>query len=371
MATPGLFDLSSSTSYCVVEPAMQYMSCEGRYEISAEQEAYSQLYDEASSFSTAAAQTRYLLDIEDELSRNYLSLVGMAHASGSSARSSVHACPALDIGTGALHPSQDDIWLSSPLRLNFDYIEEPVYQIWDVRAHDRNVVSYEQYAALALRYPHDTHGATTPPPTCVAPRDLHGPGYEYMDAPATFSDHRESRRARRALRRDASSSSSTPPPTTRRAPAQTGPIVPGFNSLKRRNVQVATSSPAQIATPREPARSARSSVNPWKCPHCEFVQWNRRGPDFRRHVETHKGDSPEKLYLCCGVPLIEAADFGVPAAVLSEQSVWDFGGLFMVGGCRRTFSRKDAYMRHLNRRGGRCFGDPQAPYQPGNVARAA
>ncbi|KAI0710466.1 hypothetical protein C8T65DRAFT_575349 [Cerioporus squamosus] len=130
-------------------------------------------------------------------------------------------------------------------------------------------------------------------------------------------------------------------------------------------------SAAKPVAPTEVSRSAPKSMDRWKCPHCSFIQWSRRAPDFRRHVATHTGSSAQALYLCCGVPFMEAAEHGVPEDVVREQPVWEFEGLFMVGGCRRTFSRKDAYMRHLHRQAGMCFGDAQASYQPGNRARAA
>ncbi|KAI0744828.1 hypothetical protein C8Q76DRAFT_599477, partial [Earliella scabrosa] len=98
-------------------------------------------------------------------------------------------------------------------------------------------------------------------------------------------------------------------------------------------------------------------TNRWKCPHCSYIQHNRRAPDFKRHVATHTRSADEVLWACCGVPLDEALARGVPEDVVREEEPFEFGGTRMVGGCRRTFSRRDALTRHLRREEGRCFGD--------------
>ena len=125
----------------------------------------------------------------------------------------------------------------------------------------------------------------------------------------------------------------------------------------RRNVQVSRTAVRAVAS---------SPLNRWQCPYCPHVQKNRRSPDFKRHVETHTRPA-DALWVCCGVPLANAAEHCVPDAVARDE-VWEFEGMLMVGGCRKTFSRRDAYGRHLKREKGRCWGDPQAMYQPGNRA---
>lgn len=90
------------------------------------------------------------------------------------------------------------------------------------------------------------------------------------------------------------------------------------------------------------------------------------------------------------MPLYEAEQYKIPPSVLGDRKkVWMFRGQVMVGGCRKTFSRKDAFKRHLNRhleektgKGkkkvkvseeeemDRCWGDLEALYQPGNIANA-
>ena len=91
-------------------------------------------------------------------------------------------------------------------------------------------------------------------------------------------------------------------------------------------------------------------------------------PDLKRHVATHKRPGEcAPLWVCCGVPLMEARSRGVPEDMLFNEEIFEFGGLHMVGGCWRTFSRRDAFKRHLRREEGKCFGDALAAYQPGNA----
>lgn len=101
----------------------------------------------------------------------------------------------------------------------------------------------------------------------------------------------------------------------------------------------------------------------WKCPYCAYVQRKRRAPDLRRHIDTHLGDD-NFLWVCCGVPEGEAQAEGVPEELLGDK--FHFEGQTFVGGCRKTFSRRDALKRHLRARTGSCFGDAYARYLPGN-----
>ena len=112
--------------------------------------------------------------------------------------------------------------------------------------------------------------------------------------------------------------------------------------------------------------STATSSNRWKCPHCPYVQRNRRSPDLKRHVETHTRDPHVAAWVCCGVPAENAIDLGVPSEVVRDAPLFDFGGVTMIGGCRKVFSRRDALMRHLRKRKGACYGDAGALYQPGN-----
>lgn len=163
---------------------------------------------------------------------------------------------------------------------------------------------------------------------------------------------------------DVASYSSSPLPfTPYSSPVSSLPTPPKPRSelitYQRRNVQVSRAAAR--------ASASRSLAHRWKCPYCPHVERNRRKSDLRRHVQTH---TPGAGWVCCGVPLVEAAACGVPEDVVSGE-VREFEGILMVGGCRRTFSRRDAYGRHLKRKRDICFGDPRALYQPGNSLNEA
>ncbi|KAI0664268.1 hypothetical protein C8Q70DRAFT_1117682 [Cubamyces menziesii] len=110
-----------------------------------------------------------------------------------------------------------------------------------------------------------------------------------------------------------------------------------------------------------------SRTNKWKCPYCSYTQTNRRSPDLKRHIQTHTRGKHEALWVCCGVPLIDAEEeHGMPPEVVAAKEPFEYDGMFMVGGCRQVFSRRDALKRHLRARRGVCYGDAMASYQPGN-----
>lgn len=128
----------------------------------------------------------------------------------------------------------------------------------------------------------------------------------------------------------------------------TGKLIP----TPRRNTTVRPDTP-------HPAPRA----NRWKCPYCPYVQRSKRTPDLKRHIDTHTGSTAD--WVCCGVPLIDAGEHGVPVET-QREAPFEYAGMFMVGGCRKTFSRKDALARHLRTFEGVCFGDVSALYMPGN-----
>ncbi len=168
--------------------------------------------------------------------------------------------------------------------------------------------------------------------------------------PPVIPSPRQSRR--RASRRATSSSIGQFP---------SSPGAPRLRTYKRRNVQV----PSELATMSVQGPTT-GHADPWRCPHCPYVQHNHRSPDFNRHIATH---SPLKKaqWVCCGVPVFDAQAQGVPESVVHEEP-FEHEGLLMVGGCQKTFSRRDALGRHLRSGKGRCFGDASAMYQPGNRA---
>ncbi|KAH9902581.1 hypothetical protein C8Q73DRAFT_670866 [Cubamyces lactineus] len=131
-----------------------------------------------------------------------------------------------------------------------------------------------------------------------------------------------------------------------------------LKTTTRRNARVAA------RARHAPAPSSSLSANRWKCPYCRYVQTNQRKPDLARHINTHT--STDEEWVCCGVPLGDAElTKDVPAEVLRKEPVF-YNGLVMVGGCRKTFSRRDALKRHLRTREGVCYGNELAPYLVGN-----
>lgn len=121
-----------------------------------------------------------------------------------------------------------------------------------------------------------------------------------------------------------------------------------------RNTQAA--SPAAIA--RAVSEQSPTSLN-FTCPECGWKQTNERMPDFKRHLRTHTRPSDQdqqRGWWCKGVLLsdVQAGYHRVP-----EGSVaFEFQGQWRIGGCVRTFSRRDALKRHLDNCNVRCLGKP-------------
>lgn len=96
------------------------------------------------------------------------------------------------------------------------------------------------------------------------------------------------------------------------------------------------------------------------CPVCNRKQENERMPDFKRHLLTHMRpmeEEKEKGWRCKGVLLQDARDWGIPEGA----KVYTFLGQERVGGCMKTFSRRDALKRHLDNDNVRCVGRPYPP----------
>lgn len=91
------------------------------------------------------------------------------------------------------------------------------------------------------------------------------------------------------------------------------------------------------------------------CPECGWKQMNQRIPDFKRHLRTHTRPSNQdksKGWWCKGVRLEEAAACGLP----KTAEGYLFSGVWRVGGCQRTFARRDALKRHLDNSNVPCIG---------------
>ncbi|KAJ7025397.1 hypothetical protein C8F04DRAFT_1269281 [Mycena alexandri] len=102
--------------------------------------------------------------------------------------------------------------------------------------------------------------------------------------------------------------------------------------------------------------------NDFVCGVCGWVQKNMRVPDFKRHLKTHQRVSDEgaqKGWRCKGVLVSEATDYGLD----TDAPTYTFLGHERVGGCMKTFSRRDALKRHLDNENVSCVGRPTAPTQ--------
>ncbi|KAH9927327.1 uncharacterized protein B0H18DRAFT_859582, partial [Fomitopsis serialis] len=79
-------------------------------------------------------------------------------------------------------------------------------------------------------------------------------------------------------------------------------------------------------------------------PGCSYVPHStRRTSDVRRHLETHRSSENQQRWVCCGVPVARAAEFGITDV---NAAYW-WRGWRMVGGCRRGYSRRDSLGRHF------------------------
>lgn len=97
----------------------------------------------------------------------------------------------------------------------------------------------------------------------------------------------------------------------------------------------------------------------WKCPQCDHIQWNKRGPDFRRHQRTHtRADNPTP-FVCWGVLVEHASTSKRPIPADKRGIAVEYEGVWRVGGCFTSFSRLDAFKRHLHetKRGKQCATD--------------
>ncbi|EJF56896.1 hypothetical protein DICSQDRAFT_92996 [Dichomitus squalens LYAD-421 SS1] len=202
--------------------------------------------------------------------------------------------------------------------------------------------------------------STTVP--CVPPELIYPPGHDSyattsaVPQPPLAATSGNTRRTRRAspTAQPTSSSSACPSPVAESYPGTSPRLV----ASTRRN--------APVSSPNASSSSAPIRTNRWACPHCPYVQHNRRSPDLKRHIETHTLGADVAMWVCCGVYALDALDQGVPVEVVRQSQIVDFGGVPMIGGCMKTFSRKDALIRHLKAQKGKCIGDAGSMYQPGN-----
>ncbi|KAF7797433.1 hypothetical protein EIP86_008628 [Pleurotus ostreatoroseus] len=97
---------------------------------------------------------------------------------------------------------------------------------------------------------------------------------------------------------------------------------------------------------------------------CPYVQTSPKPSEMKRHIESHYTEELRRLGYaprCCGIPLSKAREDGlcldgleVTIYTRREGSSED-ETIEMVGGCDKSFGRKDAYLRHLKQQS--CLGD--------------
>ncbi|KAF5315319.1 hypothetical protein D9619_006993 [Psilocybe cf. subviscida] len=90
----------------------------------------------------------------------------------------------------------------------------------------------------------------------------------------------------------------------------------------------------------------------WKCPLCDWEQGNHRMPDFKRHIKTHLRLDTETGHghFCEGVPVEKANLYNIP----EDAEAYEFNGRMMIGGCMKSFSRRDARKRHFKKVNNTC-----------------
>ncbi|KAM5543627.1 hypothetical protein V8D89_002878 [Ganoderma adspersum] len=216
-----------------------------------------------------------------------------------------------------------------------------------IACQPRNMPVHPDNASMTLPIEQPPPEATM---ACISP-DLIYPsaryGYNFDDDHSTAASSQPSRALPRATR---CSASSAPYPTPSPSPSpRTSTIVV---ASQRRNAPARTAAPV--------------ASNTRQCPYCPYIQRNRRSPDLKRHVKTHTRRADIADWVCCGVPVVNAMERGVPAGTVQEAQVFEFDGMLMLGGCRKAFSRRDALKRHLRREKGKCFGDALSLHQRGN-----
>ena len=91
------------------------------------------------------------------------------------------------------------------------------------------------------------------------------------------------------------------------------------------------------------------------CPECGWRQINKRIPDFKRHLKTHlrpKDGDHSSGHWCCGVRVEDAREY----TIQPDATPYKFQEHQRIGGCMRTFSRRDALKRHIANANNSCVG---------------
>ncbi|PCH37654.1 hypothetical protein WOLCODRAFT_148603 [Wolfiporia cocos MD-104 SS10] len=119
----------------------------------------------------------------------------------------------------------------------------------------------------------------------------------------------------------------------------------------------------------------KAALETLRCPldGCDYVQEPPlRSQDMRRHLESHRSNKNRQKWVCCGVPREHMAVYGVTV----PYNTITFKGIEMVNGCLRTFSRRDALVRHIKTQNNQCLAEEgfwhllHAPEPPDSSASA-
>ena len=95
---------------------------------------------------------------------------------------------------------------------------------------------------------------------------------------------------------------------------------------------------------------------------CDYKQENHHIPELKRHIITHNRWKEPKKWICCGVGIDKAHLYGegIRQGMADEECIkagaYMFKGRLMIGGCMKTFSRRDALKRHVDNPNIPCVG---------------
>jgi len=112
--------------------------------------------------------------------------------------------------------------------------------------------------------------------------------------------------------------------------------------------------PRNVQLPLPSNTSFTYTDGAFRCPvpGCSYVPHSTlRKSDVQRHLETHRSGENTQRWVCCGVPVGRAEEFGIT----NVSGAYWWRGWRMVGGCRRGFSRRDSLGRHFKTCG--CKGN--------------
>ncbi|KAK0221890.1 hypothetical protein IW262DRAFT_937763 [Armillaria fumosa] len=110
----------------------------------------------------------------------------------------------------------------------------------------------------------------------------------------------------------------------------------------------------------------------WQCQACEWEQENHRKPDFVRHLLTHQQpdkNDKTKGFWCKGVRLFDREAYNKLAIRVGREPIPEDAEEIVylfeqrVGGCMRSFSRRDALKRHIDNPNNNCYGHALEPFQ--------